>query len=119
MKKLIALLLLSALTIWAADLPNFQKGNGDTEIDYQAIPANVTTTIVTGTVHLTALWIFVSTNTPTVTVSDMHGTPLNLISFATANGTAYFIPPGTGIRCSGGLTMTASASGAYIYASWR
>lgn len=117
--RVILAALLLAASSFAADLPSFAKGNGDFEIDYQAIPASVTTVVVTGTVHLTNLYIFAASNTPSVTVSDMHGTPLNLISFATANGTGYFLPPGIGIRCTGGITVTSSASGAYMYMSFK
>jgi hypothetical protein len=116
MNTLLALILAASSCL--ADVATFQKPNGDTETDYQVVPTSPLT-VVTGTVHLNSLWIFVGSNAPTITVADMHGTPINLLSFAGANGTAYFIPPGIGLRCTGGFTITASGAGAYFYASWK
>jgi hypothetical protein len=113
------LVLILAAVSCLADVATFQKPNGDTETDYQSIPTGSTLTVVTGTIHLNNLCIFVGSNAPTITVADLHGTPINLLSFAGTNGTAYFIPPGLGLRCTGGFTITASGTGAFFYASWR
>jgi hypothetical protein len=116
MKTLLALILAAGSCL--AQVATYQKPNGDTETDYQAIPTS-TLIVVNATVHLNTLWIFVGSNAPTITVADLHGTPINLLSFAGTNGTAYFIPPGIGLRCTGGFTISASGAGAFFYASWK
>jgi hypothetical protein len=116
--KLLLVVFLAVVSAFA-DLPSFAKPNGEVEIKPQAIPTSITT-VVTGDVHLTNLVIMVVSGTPTVTVQDLQGTPVPLLSaITTANGTTYFIPPGMFYFCPGGFTISASGTGAFFYASWK